>query len=1072
MNRIVAVLVTLCASAACIRSPTEVDPPGEGGFVSGTVVSRDSATGELLGATGIVVSAVGLDRATTTDDRGRFTLPRVPLGRWRIDIRTNDVPLDIERARRLGPVNVIVDGQAVELGEISLLDNGGLTGLVRVEDDRGRSLPRGGTLVVLAETTFTAVTDDEGRFVFPRLPQGSFSLAAFRNGFRPIRTGIEIVPETIRTIQDLVLLPGEAAVTDVEGEFTTADDAAPTEVEIRFRNDQDPDLRLTSTATGGRYRVEDVPVGPYTVTFLGSDLATTVRRGVIVLPSGTIGLDGVVLFSSSSGDLDRDGVPDAEDQDRDGDSCINALDGFPDDVARCGDLDGDGIDDLFDVDDDNDGLSDVEETSPGVDGWVTDPRRADTDGDTIPDADDTCPTVRSSDNDPSLCPDPNDGSNVVPPTITAIQPLEGGAGTLVEIRGRNFVPGPFTQVRFGLSNNLIRIPSVDVTPERIIVTVPSDAASGPISVSNGGRTVTSSQSFTFRDPPDPISFVPAQVNPNGEITLFGRFFDDLRAVAIGSVALAVNQPCTAMPPPGQQALCLTVPVGAATGPITVSTDHGRATTSQALTVLGGPRVDALIPLTTTREQPLRIVGENLGGVAALTVAFAGGATAPATFISDTEIRVIVPSTASSGPVTVQHPAGAATSLQSLTIDDLAPRAVAIFPSLVSAGDEVEISGVNLTGVTQVEFPGAAPVVPDMVRSNSAQIFVAVPTGVSAGEVAIRFGPDVTIPLEQRVSVLEETLSEVDLAGTSVALGTYVDSLQREIAVFTTFSRQVMVFDAERLQMLRSVERPVDDALDQVSRVVTSPDGRFIIAIGTGDLFTTSLFLLDPITWGTVSTCQSPTPLGATSTVNRIVFIFIGETAFYFLGRSDNLKYIDLPTGECGFVSEAYGISAAKPGRPGEIEIFGFTGQATISIAPDSFGEIIEDFVGPLGFTATTVQHFRAFSGVDPEIIYFSGSQAGPLLRVRRRDAAGEVTDFDDVPAPAPPIISLDRRWVLLGNGVPQDSVLDSVNDRMVRKQTFGRTDYGAALASPAGSRFVVLRSDGAQTRFVRLDIQP
>ena len=65
-------------------------------------------------------------------------------------------------------------------------------------------------------------------------------------------------------------------------------------------------------------------------------------------------------------DMDRDGIPDEEDEDIDGDGVLNEDDAFPRDASETSDRDGDGIGDVADTDDDNDGMPDVWETEHGL----------------------------------------------------------------------------------------------------------------------------------------------------------------------------------------------------------------------------------------------------------------------------------------------------------------------------------------------------------------------------------------------------------------------------------------------------------------------------------------------------------------------------------------------------------------------------------------------------------------------------------------------------------------------------------------------------------------------------------
>ncbi|MDI9246020.1 hypothetical protein [Marinobacter sp. CHS3-4] len=91
-------------------------------------------------------------------------------------------------------------------------------------------------------------------------------------------------------------------------------------------------------------------------------------------------------------DFDGDGVANSQDWDDDGDHKADSSDAFPYDDTEWLDTDGDGIGNNADTDDDNDGLSDIEETTLGEDGFITDPLDSNTDDDAFPDGEDPSPT--------------------------------------------------------------------------------------------------------------------------------------------------------------------------------------------------------------------------------------------------------------------------------------------------------------------------------------------------------------------------------------------------------------------------------------------------------------------------------------------------------------------------------------------------------------------------------------------------------------------------------------------------------------------------------------------------------
>jgi len=111
----------------------------------------------------------------------------------------------------------------------------------------------------------------------------------------------------------------------------------------------------------------------------------------------TVPLGTLRLYAEVPNDLDADGTTDDADADVDGDGVPNSLDAFPRDPTETRDSDGDGLGDGVDPDDDDDGLSDLEETSLGADGVLTDPFNADTDRDGVRDQPDDCRALANPD---------------------------------------------------------------------------------------------------------------------------------------------------------------------------------------------------------------------------------------------------------------------------------------------------------------------------------------------------------------------------------------------------------------------------------------------------------------------------------------------------------------------------------------------------------------------------------------------------------------------------------------------------------------------------------------------------
>ncbi|MGZ5545382.1 MAG: DNA/RNA non-specific endonuclease, partial [Limisphaerales bacterium] len=111
----------------------------------------------------------------------------------------------------------------------------------------------------------------------------------------------------------------------------------------------------------------------------------------------------------------------------------------------------------------------------------------------------------------------------------------------------------------------------------------------------------------------------------------------------------------------------TVATGSSTGPISVTTGGGVATSSGSFTVSGGtpaPSITNFTPTSGSAGATVTINGSAFTG--ATTVAF-NGTGANFTVSSDTQISATVPSSATSGTISVTTPAGTGTSSGTFTV---------------------------------------------------------------------------------------------------------------------------------------------------------------------------------------------------------------------------------------------------------------------------------------------------------------------------------------------------------------------------------------------------------------------
>jgi hypothetical protein len=160
------------------------------------------------------------------------------------------------------------------------------------------------------------------------------------------------------------------------------------------------------------------------------------------------------------------------------------------------------------------------------------------------------------------------------PTISSFSPTSGPVGTSVRINGTGLAGA--TSVKFG--GVAAGTFSVNGAGTRVTATVPSGAVTGKITVTTPGGTATSAADFTVTIAPSITSFTPTSGPVGTVVTIHGTAFTGATSVKFGGVAatsFAVNSATQ---------ITATVPVGAVTGKISVTTAGGTGTSSTSFTV--------------------------------------------------------------------------------------------------------------------------------------------------------------------------------------------------------------------------------------------------------------------------------------------------------------------------------------------------------------------------------------------------------------------------------------------------------------------------------------------------------
>jgi hypothetical protein len=344
-----------------------------------------------------------------------------------------------------------------------------------------------------------------------------------------------------------------------------------------------------------------------------------------------------------------------------------------------------------------------------------------------------------------------------PPSISSFGPSSGPAGTTLLIFGTNFTYANAVGFQ-GAQVNLASLSNPNgftiLSDTEISVPVPPGATTGPISVTSSTGTATSVTSFTVTAAPAPtITTFPASGTAGTSVTISGANFLGATSVAFNGLAAAGFQVVD------PQTIIATVPTGATSGPIAVTTPSGTATSTDSTSApasftvlpLAAPTITGMSMTTGPVGTLVQLTGSDLVGVTSVTF---NGVTAdfgPAPgVVQGSALEAVVPVGASSGPVVVTTSGGTATSPSNFSVlAPLPPTATGFSLSSGAVGDTVIITGYGFFGATSVTFDGVpatftlpAPLDPLtgspalLTLDNATQITATVPIGAATGPLVI------------------------------------------------------------------------------------------------------------------------------------------------------------------------------------------------------------------------------------------------------------------------------------------------------------------------------------------------
>jgi hypothetical protein len=164
-------------------------------------------------------------------------------------------------------------------------------------------------------------------------------------------------------------------------------------------------------------------------------------------------------------------------------------------------------------------------------------------------------------------------------------------------------------------------------------------------------------------------------------------------------------------------LKFTIPQGAPTGPISVTTVDGAGQSATSLTVQQPPQATQFFPGTGPPGTAVTIYGTNLTG--ATGVKFGSSNPVVPTNVTSFSLQAVVPADATTGPVSITNPVGTGASTTAFKVS---PKITSFTPGVASLESTVVVNGSNLkTG-------GSDPVV--KIGTVAATVTASSPSQVS------------------------------------------------------------------------------------------------------------------------------------------------------------------------------------------------------------------------------------------------------------------------------------------------------------------------------------------------------
>jgi hypothetical protein len=286
---------------------------------------------------------------------------------------------------------------------------------------------------------------------------------------------------------------------------------------------------------------------------------------------------------------------------------------------------------------------------------------------------------------------------ILPARIDSFTPASGGFGTVVEILGANFIN--VTEVIFqdGSASGLRGLALQIHSDSRMSVTVPNGAITGKITAKVSSNVTSESATvFTIIPAPEITTVNPTSGSVGTLITITGKNLDNFQTLTINGVA-ASDVTLTS-----STQISAKIPVGAnpGVGKLAVTTLGGTAQVDFEV-VMPSPTITAVNPSSAKVGEEVVITGSNLIEIQSIT--FGNAAATTFTSVSSTELKVTVPTGASTGKLVVKTSGG--TAQTDFTV--IGATITSFTPASGPTGTRVTVTGSNFPSPVGIRFLNSA-----------------------------------------------------------------------------------------------------------------------------------------------------------------------------------------------------------------------------------------------------------------------------------------------------------------------------------------------------------------------------